>query len=106
MIVGVQAIAILFGLFMTYLTYIQFRKRNLQTYDVIVWFVVWIIFILAATFPSTLTIFLQPLVIQNVIDLLTIGAFMMMFSIVFKLYISTKKNEKNIKTIVRKIALK
>ena len=45
------------------------------------------------------------LVLQSVIDLITVGAFMVIFVIIFVLYISVKKNESNIKKIIRRVAL-
>jgi hypothetical protein len=104
MITGIQIICILFGITMLYFTFLHYKKNNFNVRDLTLWIFVWILFIFAASFPSNLIFLLQPLVIQSVIDLLTIGAFVMIFLIIFVLYTTVRKNEQNIKNIVRKIA--
>ena len=104
MISGVQILSIFFGLIMIYFTFLYFRKKSLNQKDFLLWLIIWIGFTLSASFPSTLTFLLQPLVIQSVIDLLTVGAFIIIFTIIFTLFVKVRKSEESIKNIVRKIA--
>ena len=106
MIAGVQVLAILFGIVMMYFTFLYYKKKQFQPTDLLLWATIWLGFTFAVMFPELFVGFLQPLVVQRVMDLITIGAFAVQFIIIFFLYKKTKNNEQSVKKLVRKIALK
>ncbi len=106
MIVGIQIIGVIFGLFMIYLTFLYYRRGNYHIYDFGIWMFIWITFICVVLSPNSFGGLLNPLKIGRLMDLFTIISFMTLFGIIFFLYIITRKNEEKINKIVRQIALK
>ncbi len=105
MIFGVQVLGVLFAIVMIYLSFLYFKKKEFYLKDFAAWLIVWILFLFAIIFPNTLEFLLQPLTVYRVMDLIIIGGFLVLFIFVFVLYRITRMNEKNVKEIVRKLAL-
>ena len=105
MIAGIQILGILFGIFMIYLSFLYFRRKEFQTGDFVMWLFIWLGFLFAIIFSDTLKFLLKPLAIYRVMDLLIISSLVVMFGLMFIIYKTTRRNENNIKEIVRKLAL-
>jgi hypothetical protein len=106
MIIGLQLIGLLFGLVMCYLTFIYYKRKNYDLEAFIFWLVIWLGFIILALFPSSVYGLMEQLKIQRTVDFFVIGGFLLFSVILFKVYTNTKKNQKQIEEIVRKLALK
>lgn len=101
-----QAFGILFALGMIYITYFYYKRRIFLYYDVLLWVYVWILLIIAVSFPEKLTALIQPLKIVRVLDLLTMGSIFLLFSLVFVIFARSRYNDRRIEKIVKEIALK
>lgn len=106
MFLGIQVLGIIFGLFMLYLTILCFRKKDLNTGDIIVWIPIWILFLIGVIFPKTLDVFMQTFNVIGAIQLFSILGFMFFAIIVFYLYRAVRINSKRVEKLVRIIALK
>ena len=106
MIPGLQILAVLFGLVMIYLTFINFKRKNYDAKDFALWLVVWIAFLFLASFPSIVYGVMESLDIQRTVDFFIIGGFMFFTVIIFYLYRTVRKSENKIEEIVRKVALR
>ena len=106
MIIGIQILGICFGIFMLYLSYIYFKRKDFSRQDFVLWLLIWSCFLISIIIPEALTLLLRPLAITRVMDLLIISSLMALFLIVFVMYRINRKNEKKLKTIVKKLALK
>lgn len=106
MILGIQVLGIIFGLFMLYLTILYFRRRDLGIADILIWVPIWIVFLIGVIFPESLKLFLQTFNVISVIQLFTILGFMFFAIIIFYLYRAVKINNKRVEKLVRVIALR
>jgi len=106
MILGLQITAIIFSLLMIYFALIHFKKGQLVTAEVVSWFVVWTVTILAVIFPEILREYARRLAISRLFDLMIVGGFILVITMVSSAYLRGKKNEKKIEELVRKEALK
>lgn len=106
MVLGVQIVGVLFGLFMLYLTFLYHKRDEYSTKEYLFWSFAWIVFVFLSLFPSVLDFVRETLRIVRVFDVLVIGGFMFLMGLNFYLYRLTNKNQKTIEKIVRKIAIK
>ena len=84
MIVGLQVIALLFA------------------FSIVMWTVAIIIII----FPELLQNFAKTFLVTRVFDLMVIGGFILTISMIASAYLRTKKYEKKLEELVRKLSLK
>ncbi|MBI5398593.1 DUF2304 domain-containing protein [Candidatus Woesearchaeota archaeon] len=106
MFIGLQIIGIVFGLTMSYLTFVYYKRRDYDIEALFVWLAIWIGFIILAAFPSTVYGIMQELQIQRTVDFFVISGFLIFSVLLFKSYGLSKKNQKQIEALVRKLALK
>jgi|SRR3989344_5335132 len=106
MILGVQIIGIIFCLIVIYLTYMHYKRNEFNALELGLWLVLWLGFGFAILFPDLESVFLKPLHIVRVMDLLTIAGFLVLFTLVFFMYGLVKNNNKRVEEIVRDKALK
>ncbi len=105
-ILGIQIIGVLFGLFMLYYSFLNYKRKEFITKEFIFWAFLWIIFVLVAVFPSVLDPIVKGVGFLRALDLLTIVGFLFLIAAVFYTYTITRKNQKKLETIVREMAVK
>ena len=106
MIFGVQIIGLLFGLVMIYLTFLYYKRANYDRTGLIFWLLVWLGFIFLAMFPQTAYGVMEILKIDRTADFFYVSGFLLFSVVLFYVYTVTKKNQKQMEMIVRKIAFK
>ena len=106
MILGIQILGIVFCLIVIYITYMHYKRKEFNALEFGGWLALWLGFGFAILFPEIGGLFLKPLNIVRVLDLLTIGGFLFLFSLVFYMYGLVKKNNKKVEEIIRDKALK
>lgn len=106
MVLGVQLFGILFGIVMIYFAFLYYKKKDLTINDFIIWVVLWLLFILAISFPKKLDFFLDSLGIISAMQLFAVIGIILLFGIVFYLYTMVRKNQRQLARIVKDIALK
>lgn len=104
--IGIQILAVVFGLVMLFMTYYSLKKKQFSAWDFMLWAVVWIGFTLAVIFPTSLKVVLQTFGVISVVQLFSILGMMFIFVVVFFLYKTVKKNNRQVEEIVTKMALK
>jgi len=104
MIIGIQIVGVLFGLFMIYLTFLHQKRKEFTAKEYFFWIGSWIVFIIVAIYPKILTPFVEGLHLQRIMDLLTILGFLFVIGLLFNNYTNLKKTNKKIEEIVRKVA--
>lgn len=105
MIIGLQLIAIVFALIMIYFAYLHYSRGELNGVEILSWLLIWVVTIGIVTFPELLKTFAQAFSISRVFDLMVIGGFIVVISIVYLAYVRTKRLEKKIEEYVRTEAL-
>ena len=105
-IIGIQIIAILFAFFMLYVTFLHYKKGEIKNSTFLFWVILWIIFIFLTLFSQILSPIIGPLRVFRVLDLLMIGAFIILTFITFENQVKIRNIEKRIEGLVRKEVIK
>ncbi len=107
MVLGIQILGILFGLFMIYITFISGKRREFTTKEGGFWIIVWVLFILVSLFPRGLDFLIKGVLkLQRPLDFFIIAGFMFMIGFIFYSYTLIRKSQKKLEKIVRKMAMK
>ena len=105
MVLGVQIIGIGFTLITIYLTFLYYKRKDLNAIELVIWFILWFGFLFLILFPHIIDNIIKDLNIVRALDLFTISAIIILLGIVFYLYILVRRNDKRTAEVVRKIAL-
>ena len=105
-ILGIQILGVLFGFFMMYYTFLQYKRKEFTIKEYVFWFLFWAAFVAVTLFPQMLDPILITLNIGRTLDLFIIGGFLFMVFIVFYTYTLVRKNQKKLEEVVRNIAIK
>ena len=106
MILGIQILGIVFGLLMTYLIFLHYKRKEFGKLQFFFWQIIWIVFILVVLFPRITTGLIHKLGVVRTMDLLTILGFMFITLLVFYNYFTINKIKKKLEHNTRKEALK
>lgn len=106
MVLWIQVLAAIFLLDMIFLTYLYYRRNVFYVHDFAIWTLIWLVLLLTISFPSSLDVIMQPLSIIRVMDLLTMGAFLLSFSMLFIIFVRARASDRKIEKIVRELALR
>lgn len=104
MLSGIQIIGLLFGLFMLYLSRLYYRRGEFKQFDFVFWCMIWVAYLYAILFPSTLNVMLETLGIMGAMHLLTIFGFMVSFGLLFYLFKITRKLQNKMEKLVTEVA--
>ena len=106
MILGLQAIAIIFALIMIYFAYVHYRKGDINGIEISFWLVAWTGAVLIIIFPEVFSLFARTIAISRAFDLAVIGGFILVIPMVYLSYIKTRKLERKLEEFVRAEAIK
>lgn len=105
MILGLQIIALVFALIMTYFAYLHYRRGEISGFEISFWFVAWLGAIFVVLFPAVVSTWSQKIAISRAFDLAVIGGFVFVIPLVYLSYVRTRRLEKKLEEYVRKEAL-
>jgi hypothetical protein len=105
MISGIQAIVVLFGIGLLYLSYVYYRRKDFSLPDLSLWAVITLGGIIPIIFPERFEFLLTPLTVYSVFDLLTVSGLVVLFAITFRMYKVTRHNERKVDEVVRSLAM-
>jgi hypothetical protein len=100
-----QIIMTIFVLFAVSRVVLRFRERKISFVAMISWFLLWIAVEIIIWRPDVTTSLAKILGIGRGADLLIYGSLLVIFYSVFRIYIKFEDLERQITTLVRKIAL-
>jgi len=100
-----QIIAVLFTLFMLYVTRTHTLKQRFLLAETLFWYSLWIVFAIVALFPELLTGLTDLLHFSRVFDLLLVGALMVLTVIVILNYFQQRENAKKWEEFIRQRAI-
>lgn len=106
MIIGLQVIALLFAFSMIYFAVLNFKRGEIGGVEIVSWFIMWTGAIVIVIFPELLKTFASTFLVTRVFDLMVIGGFILVISMVAVAYVRTKRLEKKFEDLVRKLSLK
>jgi hypothetical protein len=105
MLMGIQILGLLFGLFMLYFTFLHHKRNEIKQTEYIIWASLWFGVILITIFPFILEPFTRTLHLQRTMDLLILVGFVFVIGLMFNNYMSLRKTQKKVEEVVRKIAI-
>lgn len=105
MILGLQIIAVIFALAMIYLALLNYKRGELNGVEIFSWLIIWTFAIFVSVFPELLRSFAKTFLVTRVFDLMVVGAFIVVISMVAVAYLRTKKMEKKLEDLIRKDAV-
>ena len=105
MILGIQIIGVMFGLFLIYYTFLQYKKREFSKTELVVWILCWSVYIYVTLYPKSLEFLAKKLNLVRTMDLLTIVGFMFLIGMSFYNHTLVRRNRKKLEVAVRQIAI-
>ena len=105
-ILGIQILGVLFGFFMMYYTFLQYKRKEFTIKEYSFWFVFWGAFVVITLFPQVLDPVLSALNIARAMDFFIIAGFLFLIFVTFYTYTLIRKNQKKLEEVVRNIAIK
>ena len=107
MVLGIQIVGLLFGIFMIYYSFIHYKRKEFSIREFLIWLMMWFIFIYVAVFPHSLDFIVKKtLNLTRPLDFFIISGFMTIIALFFYTYTLVKINQKKLNYIVRKVAKK
>ena len=106
MVLAIQIAGFLFGLFMIYYSFLNYKRKEFTTKEFSFWLLLWIVFIIVTLFPSILDPLIKPLGFFRALDFLIISGFLFLIVAIFYTYTITRKNQKQLEKVVREVAIK
>lgn len=105
MVLGIQVIGVLFGLFLIYLTFLFHKRKEFTFNEWAFWTVIALLFMVVSLFPQILDPIVKTLSLTRTMDLFIILGFMFLIAAVFYSYKITRATQKRLEEVVRIIAL-
>ena len=104
-ILGVQIIAIFFAVFMIYVAFLHWKRKDIKGGEIFFWIVLWGGFILITLFPDILQNITKKLFFTRVMDFLMVIAFMILAFLGFQNHVSNRRMERKIEEFIRREVL-
>jgi len=103
--IGIQFVAILFALWMSYFTFLHFRRGEFGKSEITLWMLLWIGLIAVVLFPHSLDFLLKTFRITRAFDLIVVVGIVVLFAVTFRNYVLLKRTERRLEDFVRRNAL-
>lgn len=103
--IGIQILATLFVLWMTYFSYLHFRRHEFSLPEFVFWQILWVILFIVVLFPASAKFFLQTFSINRTFDLVVVGGIAILYGITFRSYVLLKRMERKLENLIRERAL-
>lgn len=101
----IQIILIIFALFALSRAFLRFKDNKLTKYEFLFWAVIWVAVIIVGIIPNITIILSNKFGIGRGIDLVIYISIIALFYLIFRLYVKLESMEKEITTVVRRVAL-
>lgn len=105
MILTLQIIALFFALIMIYFAVLNFRRKELNSKEILSWIVIWVGVIFVVIFPDIARTFSRTFLFARLFDLMVLSGVALAVLLSAKAYLISKKDRKKLEKYVRKEAL-
>ena len=105
MVLGIQIVGFLFGLFIMYLTFLNYKRKEFTTKEFIFWIILWVIFVALTLFPFLLDHIVKSFGFFRALDVLIVSGFLFLITAVFYTYTVVRRTQRQIEKVVREIAI-
>lgn len=103
---AIQIIALLFVLWMTYFSFLHFRRHEFSLWEFTFWQIIWLGLAVVVLFPGPTEIVIEKLHFTRAFDLLTAGGILILFGASFRNYVIVRRTDRRLEELTRKIALR
>ena len=100
-----QILSLLFALAMVYWTWSSYRRGTIRRGELVLWLAVWGAFSAAVLLPQSVSLFVQRLHVNRVMDLFMILGFMLVWIVLFVNHLELRRMQKRLQDLVRELAL-
>ena len=104
-LLGIQLIGIVFGVFMMYLTFLNYKQNKFTSKEWFVWVGIWLTFEAITLFPSLLNPVLETLNLYRAMDFYISLGFLFFIVVIFYVYTIVRTSQQKLEIITRKLAL-
>jgi hypothetical protein len=104
--IGIQILAILFVVWMTYFSYLHYRRREFTLFEFIFWQLMWVGLTVVVVLPKSVDFILKSFSISRTFDLVVIVGIVLLFGITFRNYVLLKRTERKVEEMTRQLAMK
>ncbi len=105
MVSGIQVIGIIFGLVLSYFTFLHYKREEFTIREFWGWEILWIGFILITLYPNRIQVFAGNLGAIRPFDLFSVLGFIVVLSISYYTYVSLDRLRKSFEKAIRGIAM-
>ena len=105
MVLGIQVFGIVFGIFILYMSFLQWKKREFTLNEWLFWSVFALAFSGISLFPEAINPITAALKLERKLDLFIILGFMFLIAATFYSYRIVRKTQKGLEELVRQLAL-
>ncbi len=105
MVSGIQILGIIFGLVISYFTFLHFKRGQFTLREFIGWEILWVVFMLTTIFVQSFQPFTSDLGAVRLFDLIVALGFIVVLSISFYTYVCVDILRKNLEKAIRDLAL-
>lgn len=103
---GIQIVGIFFGIFMLYLSFLSFKRREFNNGEYLFWIASWVVLIFLTLFPKSLDFLVKKVLSMNrPLDFFIVLGFLFLIFLTFFNYTLIKKNQERIERVVRRLAI-
>ena len=106
MVLGIQIAGFLFGMFMIYYSFLNYKRKEFSAKEFVFWIFLWAVFIILTLFPFLLDPVVKSFGFFRALDVLIISGFLFLIATNFYTYTITRKNQRQLESVVREIAIK
>ena len=104
-VLGIQVFGLVFGAFILYMTFLQWKKREFTLNEWVFWSVFAIGFSAVSVFPDALNSVVASLKLERKLDFFIILGFMFIIATAFYTYKVVRHTQKGLEELVRQLAM-
>ncbi|MBI2143962.1 DUF2304 domain-containing protein [Candidatus Woesearchaeota archaeon] len=105
MVLGIQVFGTVFGAFMLYMSFLQWKKKQFTLNEWAFWSAFAVLFSVISAFPDIINPLLPQLKLERKLDLFIILGFMFLIASTFYSYRIVRSTQKRLEELVRQLAL-
>ena len=104
-VLGIQVFGAVFGAFILYMTFLQWKKKEFTINEWIFWSIFAAVFTLISLFPDVLNPLVASLKLERKLDFFIILGFMFLIAATFYTYRVVRRTQKGFEELVRQLAI-
>jgi len=106
MILVLQVTVIIFSFIMIYFALLHYKRGELNKLEFYSWTIIWMGTMVIVAFPDVLRKYSQTFAVSRLFDLMILGGFILVITMVSISYIKTRRMEQKFEEFIRREALK